>query len=106
MSNVTVDGYNGGGDGRRVTAAAGTALQLSATSVPCRRVTIQSETDNTGRIVVGLTSDIVATEGATSRGVILPNGGDSVDVYINNLDKVYIDSTVTGDGVNYVYYTG
>jgi hypothetical protein len=101
-----IDGYNGGGDGRTVVASAGTPVQISATSVSCRRVTIQAETDNTGRIAVGLTSSIVATEGAASRGVMLPSGGDSVDVYINDLDKVYIDSTVSGDGVNYVYYTG
>lgn len=101
-----IDGYNGGGDGRQTVASAGTPVQLSTTDTPCRRVTIQSETDNTGRIAVGLTSSIVATEGATSRGVILPSGGDSVDIYTSNLDKIYIDSTVSGDGVNYIYYTG
>lgn len=106
MSNVVVDGYNDGGDGRQVVASAGTPVQLSTTSTSCRRVTIQSETDNTGRIAVGLSDNIVAAEGTSSRGVILPSGGDSVDVYINNLDKIYIDATVNGDGVNYVYYKG
>ena len=99
-----IDGYNGGGDGRETVDAAGTPQQLSTTSTPCRRITVQAERDNTGFIAVGLTSSIDAAAGA-ERGAIL-GAGEAVDVYTSNLDKVYIDATVTGDGVTYVYYSG
>lgn len=103
MTNVTIDGLNEIQDGRTVVATAGTAVQISTTSTPCRRITIQAETNNTGNIAVGASTVVAAV--ATARGVILA-AGDAVDVYINNLDKVYIDSTVNGDGVTYTYYKG
>ena len=37
---------------------------------------------------------------------LILSAGDAVDVYTSNLDKVWVDSTVNGDGVTFVYYTG
>ena len=48
------------GDGRQVVTTAGTRVQLSASSVHCKRVTICAETDNTGFIVVGGTTVVAA----------------------------------------------
>ena len=81
-------------------ATAGTDLALAASTV-CRRVTIQAQTDNTGYIAVG-GSGVDATE-ATGTGVLLLPG-DSFELEIDNLSKVFIDSTVSGDGVRYTYF--
>lgn len=87
------------GDGRKVVTTAGTAVALSATSVPSAEVAITAETDNTGLIAVGTTP--VAAIG-TQEGIILAAGQPCV-IPIGNLSALKIDSTVNGDGVSYVY---
>jgi uncharacterized protein YabE (DUF348 family) len=89
-------------DGRRVVATAGSRLALIAAYTPAKLVIITAETDNTGVIVVGGTT-VVATV-LTRQGIPLL-AGDSVTLEVDDLIKVYLDSTVTGDGVTYVYFT-
>lgn len=89
------------GNGRKVVAAAGTAECLVAASTPCKRILMMAETDNTGVIVFG-GSTVIAAQ-ATRSGVPL-NAGDSVVIVTNDLNKVYLDTTVNGDGVTYTYY--
>lgn len=86
-------------DGRKVVAAAGTALALAA-STPCSHVTVVAETDNTDIVVVGSATVVAAL--ATRRGVPL-YPGDSYDTDIDNVAEVYIDSLVNGEGVTFVY---
>lgn len=88
-------------DGRKIVTTAGTRVTL-ASSTACKRVTIVAETDNTGLIVVG-GSTVVATL-ATRQGVPL-NAGDSYEAEIDDLADIYIDSTVSGDGVTFTYST-
>ena len=88
------------GDGRKVVAAAGTRLAL-ATSTACKGVIINAETDNTGLIVVGGATVVAAL--ATRQGTPL-QAGDSIVLEIDDLADVYIDSTVTGDGVTFTYF--
>lgn len=90
--------------GRKVVTTAATAVQLSTSTARVGSVAIQAETDNTGRIAVG-GSTVVALEGATSQGIILA-AGDSVTLDVDQLTDVYIDSTVNGDGVNYLVTSG
>jgi hypothetical protein len=87
------------GDNRKTVATAGTAEALAA-STACRSVIITAETDNTGIIVVG-GSTVVASL-STRRGTPL-SAGESVAIDIDNLSKVYLDTTVNGDGVTYTY---
>lgn len=87
------------GNGRKTVASAGTAEALAA-STSCKSVTVTAETDNTGVISVG-GSGVIATL-ATRTGTPL-NAGDSFTLEIDNLSKVYIDTTVSGDGVTYTY---
>lgn len=89
------------GDGRKVVTTAGTALAL-ATSTPCKKISITAETDNTGIIVVGGSTVVAAL--ATRRGTPL-NAGDSYEVDIDDLADVYLDTTVSGDGVTFTYFT-
>ena len=87
------------GCGRKVVAAAGTAEALG-TNQSVDIITICAETNNTGTIAVG-DSGVIAAVG-TREGVPL-DAGDcyTIEKKSNNLLKIYIDSTVNGDGVTY-----
>ncbi|MFA4973649.1 MAG: hypothetical protein WC683_13645 [bacterium] len=88
-------------DNRKVVATAGTRETLAA-STSAKFVVITAETDNTGVVVVG-GSTVVAALG-TRRGKPL-NAGESLGFPLDNLADVYLDVTVNGDGVTYVYLT-
>lgn len=85
-------------DGRTIVTTAGTAVELGA--VRCSWVTITAETDNTGIIAVGGSSVVAAL--ATRRGIPLAPG-DSVTLPVAHLSQVFIDSTVSTDGVTFAY---
>lgn len=87
--------------GRAIVTTAGTAVQISTSATACQKIIITAETDNTGTIVVGGPS-VVASQ-STRQGVPLAPG-NSVTLLVNSLDKVWLDSTVNGDGVTYVYF--
>ena len=86
-------------DGRKAVTTAGTAVQLSSTSVPVYGVLLVAETANTGTVVAGSTT--VVASSSTRQGVPL-NKGDGIYLHVNNLNKVWLDSTVSGEGVTYV----
>lgn len=89
------------GHGVKTVTTAGTDVALAA-STTCKKVDIQAQTDNTGLIAVG-GSGVDATE-ATGTGLLL-SAGDVYTLEIDNLADVYIDSTVSGDGVRFTYFT-
>jgi len=91
----------GGADGVTTVSSAGNDVEL-ASSTACKKVDIQAQTDNTGLIAVGFTG-VDATE-ASGTGVIL-YAGDTYSLEIGNLNLIYIDSTVSGEGVRYTYFT-
>ena len=91
----------GGADGVTTVSTAGTHVVL-ASSTACKKVDIQAQTDNTGLIAVGF--DAVDATEATGTGVIL-YAGDIYSLEIDNLNLIYIDSTVSGEGVRYTYFT-
>lgn len=99
-SLTEVEGHGTVGDGTATVTTAGTRVQLSTSSVSCKRVIIQANVANTGVIVVG-GSTVVATE-ATRRGLALTNQSWEI-FYASNLNLIYIDSTANGDKVNYYY---
>ena len=87
------------GDGRKVVASKGTAVALD-TDTPIKEVTVTAETDNTEIVVVGGSTVIAAL--ATRRGnPLYPS--DSITIASDNLDEVFIDSLVDGEGVTYSY---
>ena len=91
----------GGADGVTTVSSAGTDVVL-ASSTACKKVDIQAQTDNTGLIAVGFTG--VDATIATGTGVIL-YAGDTYSIEVNNLNLIYIDSTVSGEGVRFTYFT-
>lgn len=97
----TTSSITGIGHGVTTVTAAGTD-EVLAGSTACKRVTIQAQTDNTGKIAVGA-SGVDATV-ATGDGVLL-DAGDVFELDIDDLSKIYIDATVSGDGVRYCYFT-
>lgn len=94
-------GITGIADGRKVVTTAGTRVTLAA-STACKQVVLTAETDNTGFVVVGGSTVVAAL--ATRQGIPLAPG-DSITLEIDNLADVNLDSTVSGDGVTFVYFT-
>lgn len=90
------------GDGRKEVDVAGTAETLVASSIPCTKVNIMAEKNNTGIICVG-GSSVVAAE-ATRTGIPL-DAGQSQTIEIDDLVKIYLDTTVSTDGVTFNYFT-
>jgi len=85
------------GSGRQVIPTAGTAVQLAST-LTIGGIIIVAEFTNTGIVCVG-DLNVVAAE-LTRQGVPL-NAGDGVIICIDNISKIWIDSTSDGDGVTY-----
>jgi hypothetical protein len=86
--------------GNTVVTTAGTRVPLSTTQAVIAWVIITAAPANTGKITVGGV-DVVATADA-ELGVTL-SAGDSITLPVNNLNSVYLDSTVSGDEVGYLY---
>lgn len=84
------------GDGGATVATAGTAVQLSTTDTPCKKVEIYALATNTGNVFVG------GTTVSSARGAVLEQAR-SVVLWIDNLNKIYVDAASSADGVSYVY---
>jgi hypothetical protein len=82
---------------RNVTTA-GTRVQLTTTSTPILSVVIKARSGITGTIYVG--NNAVASTNGFAIAV-----GESVSIEIDDLSKVWIDSSVSGEGVTYLYVT-
>ena len=87
------------GTGRKTVAASATAEKL-APATKCTSVAITAETDNTGYIVVGGVNVVAAL--ATRQGTPLA-AGESMSIPTVDLDQIWLDTTVNGDGVTYTW---
>lgn len=83
--------------GNKTVTTAGTRVQLVASSTPLVAgvVEIKALWGNTGRIYVG---DITA---ASTKGHWLATG-ESVVLYIDDLNRIYLDAQVSGEGVTFI----
>lgn len=88
-----------GGGYKKVTTA-GTRVQITATETNITGVIIQAFEDNAGYVAVG-GEDVVALNGSTRVCIFMLAPGTSVTVPVRNLALIYLDSTVSGDEVNY-----
>lgn len=89
-------------DGRKTVSTPGVRVTLATISTACKKVDITAFLGNTGIIVVG-GATCVAASGAR-QGYPLA-AGDSYFVEIDDLAKIYIDSTVSLEGVSFTYYS-
>jgi hypothetical protein len=95
-ANATIASNSAVGDGSKDVTTAGTRVQLSGTSVSCKRVHIQAKVGNSGSIYVG------GSTVATGRGIeLIPLA--SITLNVSNLNLIYIDSSVNSEGVTYTY---
>lgn len=81
-------------NGHTIVTTAGTAVVL-ASSTLCKSVTIKSLLANTGVIYVGVT-------GVSSSNGFELGAGDTISLDISNLNTIYINSSVSGEGVSYI----
>jgi len=86
--------------GRKVVATSGTPVVL-ASSTSIKSVTIQAIKNNTSDIIIGGAGIIGAL--ATRQGIYL-SPGDTVDIAVDDLSKIYIDALVNGEGVTFIYF--
>ena len=86
-------------DGRKTVTSNGTAVALgSATTI--KRITVQALETNTDAVAVGA-STVVAASGSERGAILLPF--QNVDIFHNDLAKIYVDSRVNGEGVSFIY---
>lgn len=97
----TQHNLTGLGHGVKTVTTAGTDEALAG-STACKKVVIQAQTDNTSGVAIGATG--VDATIATGNGVLL-YPGDSIEIEIDNLADIYVDSLVNGEGVRYTYFT-
>lgn len=82
--------------GKDTVTTAGTHEQMA--NVPCRGVSIKALSTNTGMIYLGPDGVAAAT------GYQLA-AGESIDIAIDNVNRIYIDASVSGEGVTYLAVT-
>jgi hypothetical protein len=91
--------YSGIGSGRK-TFTAGTAAALASSATPSRQVRVKAFVENTGKIVLGGSAVVAAL--ATRQGIELAPG-EALVLHIDDVSKIYGDSEVTGEGVEFIY---
>lgn len=97
-SNSSVTGL---AQGKKTVTTAGTDVVLAA-STPAKKVLIQAYRANTGYISVGAAgTDATNTNGDS----IQLAAGESVLIPCSDLANIFIDATVSGEGVRYTYFT-
>lgn len=74
--------------------AAGTRVRLP--DYPCREITIIGRGQNTGKIFVGGSDVTKSNYGAELVAK------DSITLSVNNTNLIYIDSTISGEGISYL----
>lgn len=88
-------------DGTAKVVTPGTAVQLAATSTPCRHVEVSAFQENAGVLVIG-SSTALATAGSRRGRNLAP--GETVIIPVNDVSLLYIDALTANDGISYVYY--
>jgi len=84
---------------RKVVTTAGTRVAISATTSTFADCDFQAEENNTGDIAIGGVGVVAAL--ATRTGILLTPGTSWRPGYPGDLDAIYIDSEVNGDGIHY-----
>lgn len=77
-------------------AVAGVRTQFTAVSTPINSVVIKALSTNTGTIWVGGSA-------VTSANGFELSASDSVSISVNNLNLLWIVSTVNNEGISYLY---
>ena len=76
---------------------AGSAETLVASSTACKTVIIEGKEANTGKVFIG-------DSGVSSSDGIYIYATQQVILEIDDLQKIYLDVSVNGEGVVYTYF--
>jgi hypothetical protein len=87
----------------KTVTTAGTAVRLAASSTPAAWVTIQALSTNTGVICVGGSNVLAAMKNGTCLAAGQAAPFYATPAYIYDLNTIWIDSTVNGEGVGVTY---
>lgn len=74
----------------------GTAVPLTSSNTPCKRVELQAKTGNTGTIYIG------ASDVSSTKGIQLAKG-QIYTLHIEDLIQLWIDASNANDGVTGIY---
>lgn len=86
--------------GQKNVTTSGTPVQIDAINLEGKQeVVVKAKNSNTGTITVGFSS---ATALNTSTSHFKLAAGDYVRVVLDDLDEVWIDATVSGEGIEYI----
>ena len=86
-------------DGTR-TVTAGTAVALVSTSTPCKKLTVTALPNNTELVVVGAQTVVASSDGRRGHPLY---ASSAITLDIDNVQKIFIDSIITGEGVSFIY---
>ena len=76
-----------------------TAVQLTTVDTPIQKgVTIKADVANSGTVYVGNSSDVTADGGDGTTGFAL-EGGSSLTVELDNLDRIYLIGSASGQKI-------
>lgn len=97
MGGVFADqGFHGAPiTGQKNVTTAGTAVQITTTNTGIHTVVVRAKIANTGKIYVG------ASTVSSTTGLEL-GPGDAITVTTGNLANIYLDCSVSGEGVTYL----
>jgi len=90
------------GVGTKTVTTAGTPVALgSATTRRVAAVVLTAYSSNTGVIWYGTSSVLASTKTGTP---LVAGATNTISLGSGDLDDIYIDSTVNGEGASYTYY--
>lgn len=92
------------GDGSKSVTTAGTAEPLVGASVPCKKVWIQADGNNTGDIFIG-GSTVDNTRGIHLEIHQANKAHNILEIEIDDLQKIFVDAENNGEGVTFTYVT-
>ena len=89
--------------GQKTVTTAGTEVALAASSRVQCAVAIKALTTNTGLVYVGNAGDDTVS---SSTGFPLAAGDVTIMEYVDDLDNIWVDSAVNGEGVAFLILHG
>lgn len=96
----TAEYFSSGTPGGKDVTAAGTPEPLVATSTPCAGVRVFARPANGGLIAVGIGAAVSAVAGSEAGWATLA-AREGAFIPCSNAANVYIDATVSGEGVGF-----
>lgn len=87
--------------GTKTVTTAGTAVQITTSSVSCKEVLVSADLGNTNPVVVG-DSNVVAANNS-QQGVVLVPGTTPLRLKVSDLNLLWVDSQTDGDKLCYAY---